>query len=267
MNFLQAIILGIIQGIGEPIPISSSAQTIIASFLMNIETPGILFEVFLNFASFLAILWLTRNRVYKIITGSVMYITTKDKKFLSDFKMALYVIIGTLPAVVFGFTMKGIIENYLNNITTIGIFLIITGCLLFFVRKLNGYKNEFTMTWKDALIIGLVQGTLSLIPGISRSGSTIVAALLIGLTRETAFYYSFLLYLPVGLGTMILGYKDLVNSPLFRQNVPEYALMFVVTFFATIIGFNIFKSVMERGKLIYFSIYCWLVGSTLLIWF
>ncbi|OPJ56749.1 undecaprenyl-diphosphate phosphatase [Alkalithermobacter paradoxus] len=267
MNFLQAIILGIIQGVAEPIPVSSSAQTIIASFLMKIETPGILFEVFLNFASFLAILWLTRNRVYKIIKGAFLYIGTKNNRFVEDFKMALYVIIGTIPAVIFGFTMKDIIDAYLDRVSIIGVFLIITGCLLFLVRKLRGRKDETSMTWKDALIIGLVQGTLSLIPGISRSGSTIVAALLIGLKRETAFYYSFLLYLPIGLGTMILGYKDLIASPLFTQNIPEYMVMFVVTFFATIVGFNIFKSVMERGKLIYFSIYCWIVGSILLIMF
>jgi undecaprenyl-diphosphatase len=267
VNWIEGIILGIIQGIGEPIPVSSSAQTMVASFLMMVETPGILFEVFLNFASFLAILWLTRKDVYAIIKGFLLYSMQGKKEFAQEFRMATYVVIGTIPAMIFGLSMKDLIDNYLSSMTTIGVALIITGLFLYLVRKLNGRRGEEQMTWKDALIVGLVQGTVSLIPGISRSGSTIVAALYAGLNKETSFRYSFLLYLPIGFGAMVLGAEDLVTDPLFQSNFWNYMIMFVVTFFMTIFGYQLFKGVMERGKLIYFSIYCWALGVSLLIFF
>jgi undecaprenyl-diphosphatase len=267
MTWLEGIILGIIQGIGEPIPVSSSAQTMIASFLMNVETPGILFEVFLNFSSFLAILWLTRHDVFAILKGFLLYLVRGQKQYVQEFRMAMFVLIGTIPAVIFGFTMKDLIDSYLSSMTTIGISLIITGLFLFFVRKLKGTRGQMQMTWKDALIVGLVQGTVSLIPGISRSGSTIVTALYAGLDRETSFRFSFLLYLPIGLGAMVLGAEELVSDPLFKESFWQYMLMFAVTFFMTIVGYQLFKGLMARGKLIYFSIYCWVLGASLLIFF
>lgn len=163
--------------------------------------------------------------------------------------------------------MKDVIDSYLSSMTTIGMSLIITGLFLFFVRKIKGFRGEQQMTWKDALIVGLVQGTISLIPGISRSGSTIVAALYTGLDRETSFRYSFLLYLPIGLGAMVLGGKELFMSPLFRENVWIYLFMFIVTFLMTMIGYQLFKGIMKSGRLIYFSIYCWVLGISLLLFF
>ncbi len=267
LSWLEGILLGIIQGFGEPIPVSSSAQTMIASYLLKIETPGIIFEVFLNFASFLAILWLTRKDVYQIIKGFLLYSFKREQEHLLHFRMALFVVIGTIPAVIFGFTMKDLIDTYLSHIKVIATFLIITGLFLFFVRKMRGHRSGEKMTWVDALIVGLVQGTIALIPGISRSGATIVAALYVGLNRETAFRYSFLLYLPIGLGTMVLGASDLIHEPHFTNNMSSYAIMFVVTFLMTIVGYKLFKGVMAKGKLIYFSIYCWALGIALWLFF
>jgi undecaprenyl-diphosphatase len=266
MSYLESIILGVIQGIGEPIPVSSSAQTMVASFFLQLETPGILFEVFLNFASFLAILWLTRKDVISIIQGSLRYLVHRDRRYSLDFKMALYVVIGTIPAVIFGFTMKDLIEVYLSNLRFIGIALLITGLFLFLVRNLKGRRGFEQFTWKDALIIGLIQGTIALIPGISRSGSTVVTALLIGVNREASFRYSFLLYLPIGLGTMILGGEELFASPIFKEQFGQYLLMFVVTFVMTMVGYILFKNVLQKGKIVYFSFYCWALGLFLLIY-
>lgn len=267
MTWLEGIIIGIIQGIGEPIPVSSSAQTMIASYFMKVETPGIVFEVFLNFASFLAILWLTRRDVYDIVKGFLLYLFKGKKEYKSEFRMALFVVIGTIPAMIFGLAAKDLIDNYLSSIKVIAVCLIVTGLFLFFVRKLHGHRGEDEMTWKDALLVGLIQGTISLIPGISRSGSTIVTALYAGLDRETSFRFSFLLYLPIGLGAMVLGASDLISDPLFNENVGVYSLMFVVTFFMTIVGYQLFKGIMAKGKLIYFSIYCWVLGLGLLFVF
>lgn len=267
LSWLEGIILGIIQGFGEPIPVSSSAQTMIAEFLMGIETPGIIFEIFLNFASFLAILWLTRKDVYHIVKGFVLYSVKREQEYQQPFRMALFVVLGTIPAMIFGFTMKDLIDTYLNHIKVIATCLIITGIFLFLVRKMKGHRSAEKMTWKDALFVGLVQGTLALIPGISRSGATIIAGLYAGLNRDTAFRYSFLLYLPIGLGTMLLGAPDLLSEPHFKNNMGSYAIMFVVTFLMTIVGYKLFKGIMQRGKLIYFALYCWALGIALWIFF
>lgn len=267
LSWWEGIILGIIQGIGEPIPVSSSAQTLIAEFLLKIETPGIIFEIFLNFASFLAILWLTRKDVYEIVKGFFLYIFKREATYLQPFRMGLFVIIGTIPAVITGFMMKDLIDQYFSNIHFIASCLIITGIFLFLVRKLQGRLSAEQMTWKQAAIVGIVQGTISLLPGISRSGSTVIAGLYAGLNRETAFRYSFLLYLPIGLGTMILGASDLIEDPHFTNNLSSYGIMFIATFAMTIVGYKLFKGLLQRGKLIYFALYCWILGITLWIFF
>lgn len=266
MTTIQAIILGMIQGFTEPIPVSSSAQTQIAAFLMGVETPGILFEVFLNFPSFLAILWLTRVDVFNITKDFFAYLGTKKEKYHVNFKMALYIVVGTLPAMIVGFTMKDVIDTYLSSITTIAIFLSITGALLFIVRKKKGGRDFSQMTYKDALIIGIVQGTFAVIPGVSRSGATIVTALLLGLNRDTSFRYSFLLYLPIGLGSMLIGGRELFASDYFQSAVLQYVLMFIAAYITTIYGFKLFRSMVKKGQLIYFTAYCWTVAA-LLLWF
>lgn len=267
MNIIQAIILGMIQGFTEPIPVSSSAQTQIAAFLMGVETPGILFEVFLNFPSFLAILWLTRIDVINITKDFFQYIASKKEAHLVNFKMALYIVVGTLPAVIVGFTMKDLIDTYFSNMTSIAVFLTITGALLFIVRKKKGGRDFASMTFKDALIIGLVQGTFAVIPGVSRSGATIVAALLLGLNRDTSFRYSFLLYLPIGLGSMLVGGRELFTSSYFQGAATQYGLMFIAALITTIYGFKLFRHMVQKGQLIYFTGYCWTVAAVLLIFF
>ncbi len=264
MTTIQAIILGIIQGFAEPIPVSSSAQTKIAAFLMGVETPGIIFEVFLNFPSFLAILFLTRKDVIAIIRDFFMFIGTRKDAYKVNFKMALYIVVGTIPAMVVGFTMKDLIDAYFSGMTSIALFLTLTGAMLFVVRKRKGLRDFSQMTYKDALIIGAIQGTLAVIPGVSRSGATIVTALLLGLNRDTSFRFSFLLYLPIGFGSMLLGFGDLMASAHFKANTAQYGYMFVAGFFATIVGYKLFKSVVENGKLAVFTAYCWVVAGCLL---
>lgn len=123
------------------------------------------------------------------------------------------------------------------------------------------------MTYRDAVIIGLVQGTIALIPGVSRSGITIVTALLLGLNRETSFKFSFLLYLPIGLGAMVAGGREFFSLPQVQSQLFEYIIMFICAFLSTIFGYRVFKTIMENGKLIYFSCYCWSLGIFLVIFF
>ncbi len=265
MTYIQALILGTIQGFSEPIPISSSAQTRIASLLMGIDTPGIIFEVFLNFASFLAILYLTRRDVSRLLRGFLNFLWTRDQRHGEAFQQSLFVLVGTLPVLITGFAMQHVIDQWLSGPLSIAIFLSLTGFMLFWVRKRNGDRSFEAMTFRDAMLIGTVQGMLAVIPGISRSGATIVTALALGLTRETAFRFSFLLYLPIGFGSMLLGAKDLVGSAQFQADPLVYGLAFFAALPATLLGYRLLKSAVESGRLIIFSLYCWLMSGLLLL--
>lgn len=117
---------------------------------------------------------------------------------------------------------------------------------------------------RDAWVIGLAQA-LALIPGISRSGSTVVAGLLLGLRKELAIRYSFLLSIPIGLGTFVYSAPELAESSLVNEALSAYILVFVVTFFATLLGIKLFVDTLKNNKLIYFALYCWLVGGIALL--
>lgn len=265
MTYLQALILGMIQGFAEPIPVSSSAQTRIAAILMGVDTPGILLEVFLNFASFLAILFLTRRDVSRLLKGFFAFLKHRDHQHLPPFRQSLFVLVGTLPVLLTGFTMRRLIDQWLSGPLPIALFLSLTGMVLFWVRKADGGRGFDAMTYRDALLIGAVQGLLAVIPGISRSGATIVTGLGLGLTRETAFRFSFLLYLPIGFGSMVLGAKDLFGSAQFQAAPLVYGLAFFAAIPATVLGYQLLKGAVEKGRLIIFSLYCWLMSATLLL--
>jgi len=264
MNVFEALVLGIVQGFTEPIPVSSSAQTQIVAHLFKITTPGILFEVFLNFPSFLAILWMTRRDVHALCIDFFKYLKTKNKAAQVNFNIAVFVVIATLPAMFFGLAMKDIIDNYFSSMGSIAFFLSVTGVMLFSVRKREGIRDFSKMTYKDALIIGVIQALFAVIPGISRSGATIVAALFLGLNRDTSFRFSFLLYLPIGLGSMLIGAKAIFTSSHFQNSMSAYALMFIAAYFATVVGFKLFRLMVQKGQLVYFSIYCWTMAVFLI---
>ena len=161
-------------------------------------------------------------------------------------------------------TKLGLFDTLEKNVKFVGVTLLITALFLFLIRKLKGKKDSDEITYKDALVVGLFQ-TVALLPGISRSGATIVGGMTRKFKRETAFNFSFILYIPISIATTILGVSDLINSDL-SLNIWIYYISAtiiagVITYFATIW----FKNIVKNGKLIYFVIYCLIVGSLVLL--
>ena len=142
--------------------------------------------------------------------------------------------------------------------------LLVTSLFLFIIKDFKGYKDKEKITFLDALIIGLFQ-MVALIPGISRSGATIVGSMFRNLNRETAFDFSFLLFIPISIATSLLGIKDLIDLHLSNTMLLYYGIAMVVAGIVTYFSMKLFKKILVNGKLIYFVIYCLIVGITVVL--
>ena len=263
-TLIKYIILGIIQGITEPIPVSSSGHIIIFKAIFNIKLNDINYEIILNFASFLAILLLYKNEIKKYILSFFNYLIKKEEKYTEDYKYVLLIIIGTIPAVIFGFLFKDKIDLLSDNIKIIGLALIITSIFLFIIKDSKGFKQKKDILYKDAIIIGLFQ-VFSLLPGISRSASTLFGALLCNLDRKTSVNYSFMLYLPISLGSFIFSLSDITNIFSQKSLIIPYAVSFIFALFFTMFSAKKFIDIVKKGKLIYYVLYCLIVGILVFI--
>ncbi len=262
---LKYLLLGIFQGFTEPIPISSSGHLVLLQHFLQLKIEGLSFELLMNTASLFAVLLIYKDDLLRLTKNGVQYLTTKEESARDDFRFIIYLILGTIPAGVIGVLFEDIIAEYFKSIKVLGFTLIVTGIGLWVIRNLRGHKRDGELTTKDAFIVGMAQA-VALIPGISRSGATIVAAMLLGMKQETALRFSFLLYIPVSLGGMILSFSDLLNDPDIKTLLIPYSLAFIGSFVASYYSLKWFMGIMARGNLKYFSYYCFIVG-TLVIFF
>lgn len=268
MNIITYIILGIIQGITEPIPVSSSGHIFLFKNLFNTNIFNTLnFEIISNFGSFIAIFIIFWKDIKELIIAFFSYIFKKDtrKKYLTKFKYALYIIISTIPVGITGFLFKDKLEN-LYSLKGLAIAFLITALALFIVRNIKGNKNDEDITLKDAIIIGLIQA-ITIVPGISRSGTVLVACLLCNLKRETALKYTFMLYFPVSIGTMILGVSDLASTSELTSMLIPYIAGMVAAGIVTFFSYRWLSNWVKKGKLWKFSIYCVILAIFIFIYF
>ncbi|MCL1092718.1 undecaprenyl-diphosphate phosphatase [Shewanella kaireitica] len=260
MDTFQVIILALIQGLTEFLPISSSAHLILPAQLLDWQDQGLSFDVAVNTGSLLAVVMYFRKELYSMFmawTGSIA-----SGKQTQESKLSWWIILATIPAVIVGFTAKGFIETHLRNIEVIAATTIIFGLLLWWADRMQrqGF-NEFQVGWKKALVIGLAQA-MALIPGTSRSGATITAALMLGLSREAAARFSFLMSVPVSLGAAILVTKDLLSS---GQAIDYQALGLgiVVSFIAAYVCIHYFLKIISKMGMTPFVIYRLALGAIL----
>ena len=202
--------------------------------------------------------------IWKLIKEFFLYLKTKEEKYKASFKYAWLIVIATIPAGLLGFIFKDKIELISGNVKYVGAALLITALALFIVRKLDGKKNEKEITYGDAIKVGLFQA-VALLPGISRSGSTIVGGLLSDLKKDTAVNFSFMLYIPISIATMILGVADLIKTPNVGNYLLPYGLGMIISAVITYFSAKIFINIVKQKKLIYFVIYCLVVGTLVLL--
>ena len=266
-TIIKYILFGLVQGLTEPLPISSSGHLVLLRHIFNTNAfDDLTFEIVLNFASFLAIVFIFKNDIIRLIKSFFTFICNKDKRedkrIKEDYKYCWLIVLGSIPAGIVGVLLKDLIEEKLGNIKLLGIAFLITALLLFLVRKINGSKKDKDLTVKDALIIGLFQ-MFALLPGISRSGAVLVGCLARKLDRDTALKYAFMLYLPVSIGSFLLSIPDLIGIEV--NLILPYALGFITSALMTYFASKWFFGIVKKGKLWKFSIYLIILGLTVLL--
>ncbi len=266
MNWVEALILGIVQGLSEFLPISSSAHLVIVQKLLNIQVEGnqLEFEVLLHFASLLAVTIYFRKDIYYIVKGFFSYLLKKNIKYRTEYRFGWLIIFATMITAILGKLFEDVLGRNITSSATIGISLIVTGLFLILIEHgvKPGHRTVKEMTWKDGLIVGFGQA-LAVLPGISRAGSTLVTALWCGLEKQTAIRYSFLLSIPLILGISIVEIPEM--SPLYLElYFYETLIAFVASFFFAIIGIKWLITMVNKTKLSYFAIYCICLG--IIVW-
>ncbi len=269
MKLLIYIILGIIQGFTEPLPISSSGHIFLFKNMFNTNMFNDLnFEIVANFGSFLAILFIFRNEVIDLVKAFFTFIFNKEKRLENKvkFKYCWYLIISTIPVGIVGILFKDVIEDKLQNIKFLGFAFLITALMLFLVKNKNGKKEDKDITLRDALIVGLFE-MITIMPGISRSGTVLVACLLVGMSRKTALKYTFILYFPISVATMLLGVKDLIDAGSLISLFVPYMSGLIAACIVTYFTYKWLSNMVQKGKLWKFSIYCICLALFIFIYF
>lgn len=263
-DLLIYVFLGIVQGLTEPLPISSSGHVFVIKKLFGVTSTDLNFEIIVNFGSLLAILLIYMDDLIKLVKNFFLYFKEKTEETKNDFKYCWLIVLASIPVGIVGLLFKDTIEDKLSNIKIIGVSFLITSLFLLLVSNIKGKRKEKDMNILDSIVIGLTQ-VIALIPGISRSGSTLIGGLFRKLDRETALRYSFMLYIPVSLGTTILGIKDLISSSNLHDIILPYGLGFIASMIVSYYTLRWFIKIVKKGNLKYFSIYTLLLGLLILI--
>lgn len=270
MHIVEALVLGIIQGLTEFLPVSSSGHLVLFQHLFGLEEPELLFDICLHVGTLSAVIVVFYRDILEILaamlqipsrmrsSGGFMTLLKAD----AAMRMALLIVVGSIPTAVIGLLFKAIADRLFGSLFIVGGMLWITGALLWLTRNIRSQGRPVTQTTlKDALIIGIVQG-LAILPGISRSGSTIATALFLGVDRKVAGRFSFLLSIPAIVGALVLG----LDTPELHTAIPVATIVAGSILSAVVGGLALvlLLRVVDRGQLHRFAPYCWLVGTVTL---
>ncbi len=262
MDLIQIIILAIVQGLTEFLPISSSAHLILVPLVLKWPDQGLAFDVAVHVGSLIAVLYYFRKTVRSLLQawfGSLM-----GGKASDDSRLAWWVIFATIPAVIFGYIFKGAIETELRSPWVIATTTIAFGLLLLLADKVvSGRRDETQLRLFDVIVIGLFQA-IALIPGTSRSGITMTAGLFLGMSRRAAARFSFLLSMPLIVAGGTLLTRDLIQSSI---PVDWTALLIAVVLSALSAGLciHLFLNLIDRIGMMPFVIYRLVLGCLLIV--
>ncbi len=261
---LQALILGLVQGATEFLPISSSGHLVLVPWFLSWENPGLVFDTFLHLGTLVAVLAYFRHDLWSL---ALAWAGSLRARGLSNpqARVAWLIIWGTLPAVAMGLALEGLFERLFAAPVLVSLFLLVTGLLLVLGERVRKSESRMeSLTWLDALLVGLAQG-VALAPGISRSGATISAGLWRGLKREEAARFSFLLATPAILGANLLQLWDLARLSSAGEAASTLLLGFLAAAVSGYLAIRFFLGFLKRRSLYAFSLYCWLLGTLTLL--
>ncbi len=249
MTYIESILLGIIQAATEFLPISSSGHLVLAKNLFDINTPGIVVEVILHLGTLLSIIVFYRYEIRELLIKSIVKKDSNTQMYIFQLGVA------TVPAVIVGITLKSQITSFFNNITFVSIALICTGCILILSKK---YKDGVSLpNWSTVLIIGIAQA-FAIIPGISRSGVTIAAAVISGMNHKEAARFSFLLAIPILFGVGIIEISNINN--LTNIQTGPIIIGFLSAFIGGLFIIRLLLHIIYNKQFWMFGLYCLGIG-------
>ncbi len=272
MSLLQSVIMGIVQGLTEFLPVSSSGHLVLSASLLGIKTDtGIVFEVMLHMGTLISVIVV----FYKDILQMVSEFFTMSRDILKGRGLRLYsnpyrvmlvmVLVATIPTGIIGILFNDFFQRTFSSLRIVSIMLLVTGTLLYIANKIEaGKKGPSQIKVSDAVIVGIFQG-LAITPGISRSGSTIFAGLTRGFTRELATRFSFIMSIPAIFGAAVLELGDYFGSAPSTQNFTVILAGMAAAILSGTFAIKLLIKVLSRGKLHYFSYYCWVLGASSLV--
>lgn len=262
---IKALIVGIVQGLTEFLPVSSSGHIVIAQEILGLkysDEENLLFAIVLHFATALSTIVVFRKDIGELFRGLFQF------KWNEEFRFALKVVLSMIPAALVGVLLKDTLEELFSNLRLVGFMLLVTAILLYFADRAK--KTGKDVTFKDAFIIGLSQAVAALFPGISRSGSTISTSILLGNDKSKAARFSFLMVLPLIFGATLKMYLDADGA----QTGPSYGQFeflpllvgFGAAFLSGLFACRWMIAFVKKAKLTYFSVYCSIVGLFVIIY-
>ena len=253
MTIIQAVISGVVQGVTEFFPISSSGHLVLLHGIFGLKQSMIAFDIFLHFGTILSVLIFFRKDIVDMLQ--------KDRMLLK------FIIIGSIPTFIIGLLFKDIVENYFSMPRIVGLFLVITGLFLLFASLWAMYwkivRRNRPLGYLNSIIIGLAQG-ISILPGISRSGSTIGAALMAGLSESNAVKFSFLLSIPAVLGANILKARQICGN-LVSIDTAAFIAGGVSAMVTGFFAIKVLLIILNRNIFFLFGIYCVLMGAAVMM--
>ena len=265
MDIIQGIIIGIVQGLTEFLPVSSSAHLVFIQNILGVES-SLAFDTFLHLGTLIAVLWFFRYDIYKMLKSWWLSIgDILQGRFTEGFKedpykrLAWYVILATIPVGIVGVLFEDSVDAlFAGALYVPAFFLFVTGTILYLSQRMtSGNINYDNITKKEALFMGLGQAC-AILPGLSRSGTTIAAGLTIGLDKEFAAKFSFILSIPAIFGAFVLQLKD-IGSAMDANFLPVF-LGFIAAIISGYLAIKWMLDLIQNKSLDIFSYYCWAVG-------
>lgn len=267
MGYIEAIVLGLVQGLSEFLPISSSGHLAVLQSLFEInEDKVIFFAVLLHIGTLVSIFVVYHKDIYALIkelfllfkdifTGKGLRIEERPIR-----KLGIMIIVSSIPTAIMGLLFSDYIDKIFGSLTVIAICWIITGFILLFSEKLKNNKKEIEgMKYRNAIFIGICQG-LAIMPGISRSGSTIVGSLVTGLKREFAVEFAFLISIPAILGSAILEFPKAIKAGIEPSTIGPMIVGFLVAAISGYFAITTMIKIVSKHNMRYFSYYVWIIG-------
>lgn len=258
MSWGEALLLALVQGLTEFLPVSSSGHlAALQNYISGFKGGDLAYEVLLHVGTLAAVLVYYRRDLWGMLRGLI----GNDPRAAASRRLMWMVAAGTLPTGIIYFLFKKPIEASFGNLASIGAGFLLTGAVVYFTPRAGGGRPEALMRWRDAVVIGVAQGA-ALLPSISRSGSTIAAALYLGLDRELAVRYSFLLSIPAIVGAVAFEGSGIAGAG------AAPAVYLTGTAIAGIVGYasiGVLLKLVRAGRLAGFAYYCWILGAAILL--